>query len=214
MSIQPEILELIHAEIDGVATTAEQVRLRDLISRNSEVREEYRRLRGLFDVLGQVEPAAPPAHLAGNVLREIRSRREAMSLGFGGRIRALFPNGRVAIRYAYAVAAGAVLGVVGLHLASGGGLFGPMIPEREAGATIAPYLGKTRLDLRQAGVRGVATLQPSATGNAIELDLETATPVDLVLHYSPSADGGRVDVSVVKAGETREAGSLKLLGKH
>jgi hypothetical protein len=214
MSIQPEILELIHAEIDGVATAAEQVRLRDLISRNSEVREEYRRLRGLFDVLGQVEPAAPPAHLAGNVLREIRNRSDATSLGFTGRIRAMFPNGRLAVRYAYAVAAGAVLGVVGLHLVSGGGIFGPAVPERDAGATIAPYPGKSRLDLRSAGVRGVATLQPSATGNAIELDLETATPVDLVLHYDPSTEGGRVDVSVVKDGETRGAGSLKLAGKN
>ena len=214
MSLQPEILELIHAEIDGVATAAEQVRLRDLISRNSEVREEYRRLRGLFDVLGQVEPAAPPAHLAGHVLREVRTRREATSRGFADRVRALFPNGRLAVRYAYAVAAGAVLGVAGLHLVSGGGFFGPVVPERDAGATIAPYPGRSRLDLRPAGVRGVATVQPSASGNAIELDLESATPVDLLLHYDPSADGGRVDVSVVKDGETKEAGSLKLSGKN
>lgn len=214
MSLQPEVLELIHAEIDGVATAAEQVRLRDLIARNSEVREEYRRLRGLLDVLGQVEPAAPPAHLAANVLREVRTRREAMNLGFAARIRAFIPNGRLAVRYAYAVAAGAVLGVVGLHLVSGGGFFAPIVPEREAGATIASYPGKTRLDLRPAGVRGVATLQPSASGNAIELDLETATPVDLLLHYDPSADGGRVDVSVVSGGEAKEAGSLKLAGKN
>ena len=214
MSLQPEILELIHAEIDGVATTADQVRLRDLISRNSEVREEYRRLRGLFDVLGQVEPSAPPAHLAGNVLREVRARREATIVGFAGRIRAFFPNGRVTVRYAYAVAAGALLGVVGLQLVGGGSFFGPVVPERHAGATIAPYPGKSRLDLRPAGIRGVATLQPSASGNAIELDLETATPVDLVLHYDPSVDGGRVDVSVVKDGETKQAGSLKLTGKN
>lgn len=213
MSLTPEILELIHAEIDGVATTAEQVRLRDLISRNSEVREEYRRLRGLFDILGQVEPAAAPAHLAGNVLREIRTRNQTASLGFVGRIRTLFPNGRLAVRYAYAVAAGAILGVVGLHLVSGGTLFGPGVPERHAGATIAPYPGKTRLDLRPAGVRGVATLQPSASGNAIEVDLQTESAIDLLLHYDPSADGGRVDVSVVRDGETKAAGSLKLSGK-
>ena len=136
-----------------------------------------------------------------------------MNLGFAGRIRAIFPSGRLAVRYAYAVAAGALLGVVGLQWVSGGGFFGPVVPERYAGATIAPYR-RSRLDLRPAGVRGVATLQPSASGNAIELDLETATPVDLVLHYDPSADGGRVDVSVVKDGETTEAGSLKLAGKN
>src|SRR5262245_56781172 len=107
MSIKPEILELIHADIDGVATAPDQERLRDLVSRNSEVREEYRRLRGLFDVLGQVEPTAPPPQLAGNVLREIRRRKEATG-GLAARIRAFFPHGRLAVRYAYAVAAGAI----------------------------------------------------------------------------------------------------------
>jgi hypothetical protein len=214
MSIQPEILELIHAEIDGVATEAEQARLRDVISRNSEAREEYRRLRGLFDVLGQVEPAAPPPQLACNVMREVRARRDAMHLGITGRIRAFLPSGRLAIRYAYAVAAGAVLGVVGLHLVSGGGFFGPAIPERDAGATLAPYTGTRRLDLGAAGVRGVATLQPSASGNSIGLDLDSATPVELVLRYDPVADGGRVDVSVVKNGEMTRAGSLRLSRKN
>jgi hypothetical protein len=214
MSINPEILELIHAEIDGVATASEQARLRDVISRNSEAREEYRRLRGLFDVLGQVEPAAPPPQLAGNVMREVRARRDAMRLGITGRIRAFLPSGRLAIRYAYAVAAGAVLGVVGLHSVSGGSFFGPAIPERDARATIAPYDGIRRLDLGPAGVRGVATLQPSASGNAIGLDLDTTGPVELVLRYDPVADGGRVDVSVVKDGEATKAGSMRLSRKN
>ena len=46
MSINPEILELIHAEIDGTATPAEQLRLRDAIAGDAAVRDEYRRLRG------------------------------------------------------------------------------------------------------------------------------------------------------------------------
>src|SRR6185295_20251249 len=61
MSIQPEILDLIHAEIDGVASEAELIRLRDAINGDVAVRDEYRRLRGLCDILARVEPAAPPA---------------------------------------------------------------------------------------------------------------------------------------------------------
>ena len=58
MSLNPEILELIHADIDGVATASEQVRLRDIISRNSEAREEYRRLRETAPV--HWNPERPP----------------------------------------------------------------------------------------------------------------------------------------------------------
>ncbi len=214
MSINPEILELIHTEIDGLATPAEQAKLRDAIAADPAVRDEYRRIRGLFDVLSRVEPVAPPPQMAPNVMREIRARREAARVGFTGRIRAMWPGGRLALRYAYAVAAGAVVGVVGLHLISGGAFFGPAIPSGDVTATIAPHRGSTsRLDLSPAGVRGVATLRPSGSGSSIDLDLDASAPVELVLKYDPKSDGSQVDVSVVHDGQTTPAGSLRLSKK-
>ena len=61
MSIHPEILDLIHAEIDGVASEADQVRLRDAITRDAAVRDEYRRLRGPQSgrCLGRGGPQSP-----------------------------------------------------------------------------------------------------------------------------------------------------------
>jgi len=214
MSIHPEILDLIHADIDGVATEAEQVLLRDAIAGNAAVRDEYRRLRGLCDVLAQVERVAPPAQLAPAVMRAVRAHDRSNPGGLAGRIRDFWPGGRPVLRYAYAVAAGAVLGILGLHLAAGGSLFGPAVPERDATATIAPPVGVSRLDLAPAGIRGFATLRSSASGTAIGLDLNAAEPVELVLRYDPAKDGGRVDVLVVSGGEATEAGSLQLPRKH
>jgi len=202
MSIHPEILELIHAAIDGVATEAEQLRLRDAIARDPAVRDEYRRLQGLSELLSRVEPEEPPAGLVPSVMRAVRARR--------GSVRAFWPGGRMAVRYAYAVAAGTVIGALGLHWASGGGLFAPAIPERDAGATMGAPSGAARLDLAPAGVRGFATLRPSPSGTVIGLDLRATGPVEFVLRYDPAKDGGRVDVLVVQGGESTEAGSLLL----
>ncbi len=214
MSIHPEILELIHAAIDGVATEAEQIRLRDAIARDASVRDEYRRLQGLSDLLARVEREEPPARLVPSVMRAVQNRRGTVHGGFAGRVRAFWPGGRVAVRYAYAVAAGAVIGVLGLHLASGGSLFGLAAPERDARATIGAPAGADRLDLAPAGVQGSATLRPSPSGTAIGLDLNASGPVEFVLRFDPAKDGGRVDVLVVRDGEATEAGSLRLSRKN
>jgi len=210
MNIHPEILELIHATIDGVATEAEQIKLRDAIARDAAVRDEYRRLQGLSDLLTRVEPEEPPARLAPSILSAIRARRGAIRGGFAGRARAFWPGGPIALRYAYAVAAGAVIGVLGVHFIAGGSLFGPAVAVRDAGATIGPAAGAGRLDLTPVGVQGFATVRPSPSGTAIGLDLQATEPVEFVLRYDPAKDGGHVEVLVVRNGETTEAGSLRL----
>jgi anti-sigma factor RsiW len=214
MSIHPEIYDLIQAELDGVATDAERIRLRDAIASDAEVRDEYRRLRGLCDVLAQVQPEPPPARLAPAVMRSVRSRRGASRGGLGGSFSAFWPGRHLALRYAYALAAGAILGVLGVHLASGGGRFGSPVAERDAGATIAPARPTPRLSLAPAGVHGFATVRPSATGNAIGVDLGNTEPVELVLRYDPTKDGGKVDILVLRDGTATEAGTLALPGKQ
>lgn len=210
MSIHPEILDLIQADIDGVASEADQVRLRDAITNDAAVRDEYRRLRGLCDILARVEPTAPPAQLAPSVMRAVRTQGNPIRGGFLGRVRAFWPGGRPALRYAYAVAAGAVVGILGFHLVAGGNNYGPSVPEVDARATLAPPRAVDRLDLAAAGVRGFATLRSSTSGTAIGLDLSAKEPVEFLLRYEPAKDGGRVDVLVVRSGEATEAGSLRL----
>jgi hypothetical protein len=214
MSIHPEIFDLMQAELDGIATEAERMKLRDAIAGNAEVRDEYRRLRGLCDVLARVEPEEPPARIVPAVMRSVRARTGPQGSGLLGSVRSLWPGGHLALRYAYAAAAGAVLGILGVQMAIGGGPFNPVVPEREASATIAPARGASRLDLAPVGVRGSASLKASATGTAIGLDLTSSVPVEFVLRYDPAKDGGRVDVLVVRGGEPTSAGSLQLPSKH
>jgi anti-sigma factor RsiW len=211
MSIHPEILDLIHAEIDGVASEAELIRLRDAINRDAAVRDEYRRLRGLCDILSRVEPAAPPAQLAPSVMRAVRAR--GSEVGVWGRFRAFWPGGGLAIRYGYALAAGMIVGILGMHLVTGGTAFNPAVPEGDAGATLAPSRPGERLDLTAAGVPGVATLKSSTSGAAIGVDLSAKEPVELLLRYDP-AQGGRVDVLVVREGKANEAGTLRATPEH
>jgi len=210
MSMKPELLELIHAELDGVASPSQQDALRDAIARDPAAHDEYRRLKGLCELLASVAPEQPRADLASSVMRRVRAGRTSTDGGIVGRIRHAWPGGQVAIRYAYAVAAGMVIGVLGLHLASGGSLFGSAVPEREATATLMPAVSPSRLDLAPAGVRGVATLRPSTSGASIGLDLSAGVPVELVLKFDPAKDGGRVDISVVRTGSAVPAGSLQL----
>jgi hypothetical protein len=91
--------------------------------------------------------------------------------------------------------------------------FGLQDAERDATGTLAPKFGVSRLDLTAAGVHGFATLRPSPSGAAIGVDLSGGTPVELVLRYDPAKEGDRVDVLVVRGGETARAGSLQLPGK-
>jgi hypothetical protein len=147
-------------------------------------------------------------------MRAVRTQENSARRGFLGRVRSFWPGGRPALRYAYAVAAGAVIGILGFHLLTGESLSGPVIPERDASATIAPSRPEGRLDLAPAGIPGVATLRSSASGTAIGLDLNAKEPVEFLLRYDPAKEGGRVDVLVVRSGEATEAGSLRLVKEN
>jgi anti-sigma factor RsiW len=209
MNIQPEILDLIHAELDGVASESEKVALRAAIARDPAVADEYRRLKGLCELLAKVAPEVPQSDLVPKVMRRVRMR-SATGTSLLDRVRGLWPEGHTALRYGYAVAAGAVIGVVGLQLATGGRFFGPAVPEREASATLMPERAVRRLDLSSAGVGGFATLAPSTSGAAIGLDVRTDEPVEFLLRFDPVTDGGKLEVSVVRTGQAVPAGSLRL----
>jgi anti-sigma factor RsiW len=211
MSIHPDLIELMHADIDGLASEAEQRSLREAIARDPEVRDEYRRLRGLSDILARVAPEMPEDDLVPSVLRRVRAHRSATKAGFFPRMLEAWPGGRVAIRYAYAVAAGALIGIVAVHVATGGRLLGPAVPDRDASATLLPKPGASRLDLTAAGVSGYVTLAPAAkTGSGADfgLDVTANEPVELVVRYTPADGGGKLDVSVVKDGAPVPAGSI------
>ena len=180
MSIQPGVYELIQAELDGVASSTQQAALREAIARDPAVGDEYRRLKELCELLASVAPEEAPSDVAPAVMRRVRARKSAHGGGLLDRLRHAWPGAPVAVRYAYAVAAGTVIGVLGMHIASGGSRFGLAVPERDATATLMPAAGASRLDLGPAGVHGTATLRPSEAGAAIGFDLSGGEPVELL----------------------------------
>ncbi len=186
MSVSNEILELIHADLDGLASPAELARLKAAIAGDPEVREEYRRMRGLSDTLAQVRREQPPAGLAASVMRTIRRPATRDRKSIVDRFRSAWPGGRIALRYAYVLAAGAALGIVGMQALSAGTPFGPAVPERAVSGTLAPE-SAGRLDLTAAGV-----------------------PAELVLRHDPAGDPDRIEVWVVKGGQSQSVGSVRV----
>ena len=205
MTLHPEIHELIHAELDGVADERDRSRLREILLSNPTAREEYERYRRLKGLLGAVEREEAPVEVVDRVMGSIREGRVPRPSGTFQR-----PQGRVILRYAYAMAAGVLLGMIGLYLLTGGGPIGQPVSGRDAAATLAPGPSSGGLQISTAGVHGTATLRPAENGAAIDVDLRASQPVEVILRFDPRDDGGRLDVKFVHEGEATEAGSLHL----
>jgi anti-sigma factor RsiW len=213
MSTDPHIIELIHADIDGTASESDLTELRQAITRDPSVRDEYRRLRGLQDLLARVEREDPPAHLAPAVMRSIRARSSAPTAGIWERIRRAFPAGSTTLRYAYAVAAGVIIGVVGVQWIGPGTHIVPGVTEREVSGTLAPPASGSFVDLAPAGIIGSVAVLPGPTGSEIGVNIGGTDAGEVVLKYDP-ASPRRVDVLVVRGGDTKPAGSLRLPRKE
>ena len=205
MTLHPEIHELIHAELDGVADERDRSRLREILLQNPAAREEYERFRRLNGLLGAVEREEAPVELVDQVMDSIREGRVRRPTGSFRR-----PGGRVMLRYAYALAAGILIGMVGLYVVTGRGPIGQTVSGRDAAATLAPGPSSGGLQISTAGVNGTATLRPAKNGAAIDVDLNATQPVEVILRFDPREDGGRLDVKFVHEGEATEAGSLRL----
>jgi hypothetical protein len=182
---------LIQADIDGVATTRERAKLRELLANDAEARAEHQRLSELRAFLGTIPPEQPPARLVAQVMRRIRTEpAAALEGGFLRRIFGSWPGGRVALPYAYAAVAGAAVGILGYHLVVVGASFGLDAVERDAAATIgsAPSGIETgRLELTAGTFKGSATLRQLDDTLAIDLDLPAQGMLDVSLAYDPAA---------------------------
>jgi hypothetical protein len=187
MTINSEILDLMNAELDGVAGERDRARLREILASDEAATEEFRRLVAVRDLLATVLPVEPPRHLSAGVMRAVGAHRAASRRGIAQRLRAFWPGEGIALRYAYAVAAGAAIGIVGLNLITGGGPLAPEIADRDASATLASPAGRetAHLELAANGLRGSASVRRRDRRLAVEVDVTAATPVELSLRYDP-----------------------------
>ena len=165
MNDTPEVHDLIQRDIDGRLTEAERKHLSDLLATDPVAREEHRRLESLRDMLAGLPKEDPPGHLRASVLREIRAKRTAA--------RPAWSLGRFALGYAYAAAAGAALAILGIHIVTGGRVFGPSSLEPNAAATI--------------GSASFLSYRSQAGSLAVDVDPPGKGSLDIVLAYDPAS---------------------------
>ena len=188
MTNPPDLQELIHADIDGTASPAERVRLRELLAANPAARAEHERLAALSDLLACVAPEAHPETLRGNIMRAVRAEKARRSIGFWQKVAPSWLSGRAVLPLAYAAAAGAAIGIVGFHIVTGQGAFDAS--ERDAAATIGsrPTGAEAgRTPLTGAGVQGSATVRRIDSTLAVDVDLPTSSSLDVQIAYDPAA---------------------------
>jgi hypothetical protein len=70
--VDPSVIELMHKEIDGMATQAEKAKLRRRMDKSKEARTMFEELRRTAELLHSVQPQNPPPHLQENILRSLR----------------------------------------------------------------------------------------------------------------------------------------------
>lgn len=164
MNETPEVHDLIQRDIDGRLTAAERKHLSDLLAADPVAREEHRRLESLRDMLAGLPKEDPPGHLRASVLREIWAKRGAQPA---------WSFGRFALGYAYAAAAGAALAILGVHIVTGGRVFGPNSLEPNAAATI--------------GSASFLSYRSQAGNLAVDVDPPGKGSLDIVLAYDPAS---------------------------
>lgn len=221
MTIDPESLELINAEIDGRLAGEARQRLLALLERDMAARVQYEQLKGLRVVLESDRTVDPPRDLHQSIMSEIRA---SVAAGRRGTARRRLPLS-VAVRYAYAFAAGLFIGVAGFSWYLGG-IVGSPVDDHEVAGSMSPSPGRPaptpldRFDIDAAGVRGTAVLTQTGAGYALVLDLRAGAPVEASLAFDPgqvslrgyaALDEGPEDLRVDTAGLSfRLEGSLRL----
>jgi len=133
--------ELMHDELDGVATPEESSVLREHLARDPEAKAKFENLRQLSAMLNRVEMVDPPSDLKAGILRAIRARDASgpARVGWLGGLAAAF-GGRPLFRFAYPFAAGIAAGIIGFALITGNFASKPPHDADRFSGTMAPLL--------------------------------------------------------------------------
>jgi anti-sigma factor RsiW len=227
-AIDPGLLELIHAEIDGLNSESQHARLHELLARDPAAREYFGQMKSLSEALGRVKDLDPPADLSLSIMHSVRAAREQATGKSLSRLWLQWPGGgRSVLRYGYTFAAGMVLGFAGLqwYVTRPAGLL-PVAPSEVAGTMTAPaapeasaLLQRIPLDLEDLG--GTVSLLREHGGLALALDVHTSGmkgPIQVVLGFDPvKVDfAGLAQVSGQVRGFRAGSGELawEMLGRH
>jgi anti-sigma factor RsiW len=182
-------LELMQREIDAENSPDDSAALRAYLGTHPEARSLLAELQQLAGTLDRMQFADPPADFKDSVLEAIRDRRRhaaPMQLRTGSRVTRL-----KILKYAYAVAAGLILGALlspfTFKVFRGGGnsdfsqLPGAMM--RQAAFQDAAVVERR---IEAAGVSGRIQLRRSAALLLVDLEVHSGQVVDITLEFDSS----------------------------
>lgn len=183
MAIDPNIVELINADIDGEISPVQKQELEAALAGNPEAQAMHTELSGLGTELNQLPDLDPPPYLKHAIMASVPAAQDGQR-SEGNWFRSLFAA--PALRYAAMFAAGALLT---LSLVSSDqlsdraftdvtGLVGTMSSEVPDG----PGVQVLRIDRPE--VAGRVSLRNSGPMLIVDFDLVSAGPVDIVASYS------------------------------
>ena len=178
-------IELIHRDIDGLASPEEQRELALVLESSEDARDEHARMRTLCELLDGATSADPPPGLRDAILARIPVASAAsfpsVARPAAGRRPSWGPSGRGArrSRLGLAAALAATVGGVALLLFRAPD-FQQLDPASLAGTIGQPAPGTASLRLEGEPLAGTILLQRHTQGFTIEITMDTSRPIGLV----------------------------------
>jgi len=216
MAIDPNIVELINADIDGEISPADKDTLEAVMAESPEAQAMHAELSGLSSSLDELPDLDAPPYLIHTIMAEV-PKSESQDRR-GDFLRGLFAA--PALRYAAMFAAGSVLT---LSLVSSDqvseraftdvtGLVGTISSEVPVGP------GIQTLQIDRTDVAGHITLRSSGPLLIVDFDLVSNGPIDIVATYSDQSVwfNGFAQLESPGASISAESGriSMKINGKR
>lgn len=205
-------IELIHRDIDGLASPDEQRELALVLASSEDARDEHARMGALCALLDGATSADPPPGLRDAILARIPVVSAARPAGGRRPTRGRAGGSPRRSRLGFAAVLAATVGGVALLLFRAPDLQ-QLDPASLAGTIGQPALGSAALRLEGEPLSGNIVLQRHTHGFTIEIAMDASRPIDLV---AGAAEGplmlqGLLPLDGEPVGLSEEAGRIRVL---
>ena len=182
MSLPSRTVELIHASVDNVISTADKRELDSILDGNEDARRYFAEMSKLCNVLSAAEELEPPPHLRPLIMDTVLPRRPATAASHRGSGFFAAP----AFRLATAFAAGVALTwsfMSSTNLSRNAfddvtGLVGTISDSDSA------MPGGTGISISHASIAGTITMRKSGPLLVVDFDLVSNGPMDVIAGFA------------------------------
>jgi hypothetical protein len=193
MSVDPKIIDLINAGIDGELANEDRTRLDQHLARDPDALALQADLSSLCNELDAMESIAPPVHLKHVILNTIPRSKAAQTDSGGGGWRAVMSTmfGGSVMRYAMSFAVGAIFTLAFISseqlsrqaLDNVSGLVGTI---GQPGQWESPgeQTSEDRIQLSLDEIAGSVQLNRSGSIMILDFDLASPGPIEIVMSFA------------------------------